>query len=98
MTLTYLPGGAINYTYVDDPELNELITEARVTVDKDEQIGRSCSRPRRWCGTTCTTTSCTRRTCSSRTASEWSGFKVKPSELLSIVNPVSVASGDQGRQ
>ena len=34
MALTYLPDGAINYSYVNDPELNKLIEQARVTTDK----------------------------------------------------------------
>ena len=37
-TLSYLPGGAINYTYVDDAELNDLIAKATVTTDKNEKI------------------------------------------------------------
>ena len=36
--LSYLPGGAINYTHVDDPELNALIEQAQGTVDPDEKI------------------------------------------------------------
>lgn len=36
--LSYLPGGAINYTHVDDPELNALIEEGMVTFDEDDKI------------------------------------------------------------
>lgn len=37
MTLTYLPGGAINYSYVDDPQLSALISKAQATTDTDQQ-------------------------------------------------------------
>ena len=36
--LSYLPGGAINYTHVDDPELNDLVARAGVTTDEEERI------------------------------------------------------------
>ncbi|HEX2132818.1 MAG TPA: ABC transporter substrate-binding protein, partial [Actinophytocola sp.] len=38
MALTYLPGGAINYSYVDDPDLTALIEQARVTFDREQQV------------------------------------------------------------
>lgn len=37
MTLTYLPGGAINYTHVNDPALSSLITKAMVSTDMSTQ-------------------------------------------------------------
>ncbi|WP_251856322.1 ABC transporter substrate-binding protein [Herbiconiux sp. L3-i23] len=90
-TLSYLPGGAINYTYVDDPELNALVEEAAVTFDEDEKIDimREAAvivRDQVYDNIMYTQNLYVAH------SSDWAGFIMKPSELLSIVNPVSIAS------
>ncbi len=91
MALTYLPDGAINYSYVDDPALNSLISEARVTFDRKEQVPILREAAKLVRDNVYDNVMYTQNLYVAH-RSEWSGFKVKPSELLSIVNPVSVAS------
>jgi peptide/nickel transport system substrate-binding protein len=91
MALTYLPGGAINYSYVDDPELTDLIGQARVTFDRDEQVPILRKAAKLVRDNVYDNVMYTQNLYVAH-RSDWSGFKVKPSELLSIVNPVSVAS------
>lgn len=91
MTLAYLPDGAINYTYVDDPELNALITEASTMTDVEEQKpllqeAAALVRDNVYDNVMYT------QNLYVAYDSEWSGFVVQPSELLSILNPISVAS------
>ncbi len=91
MTLAYLPEGAINYTYVDDPELNELITTASSTTDKDEKVelmreAAAIVRDNVYDNIMYT------QNLYFAHSDKWTGFVSKPSELLSIVNPISVAS------
>lgn len=90
-TLSYLPGGAINYTYVDDPELNALIAEASATSDEDAKIeimqeAAAIVHEQVYDNIMYT------QNLFMAYSSDWDGFVSKPSELLSIVNPVSVAS------
>jgi peptide/nickel transport system substrate-binding protein len=91
MSLAYLPGGAINYTYMDDPALNNLINQARVTFEQEKQIpimreAAKIVRDQVYDNIMYTQNLYTAY------RDSWSGFVVKPSELLSIVNPISVAS------
>ncbi|WP_217428587.1 ABC transporter substrate-binding protein [Microlunatus speluncae] len=91
MTLTYLPGGVINYSYVDDPELSKLITDAAVTPDKQQKItlmrqAAKIVRDNMYDNIMYT------QNLYFAYSDEWDGFQAKPSELLSIVNPESVAS------
>jgi peptide/nickel transport system substrate-binding protein len=91
MALTYLPKGAINYSYVDDAALNDLITRARVTFERDKQkpiLQKAAKMVRDNVYDNVLYT----QNLYVAYRSEWSGFTVKPSELLSIVNPVSLAS------
>lgn len=95
MSLTYLPDGFINYTNVDDPELSALIEEARVNPDFDEQLpliqaAAQIVRDNVYDNLMYT------QTLYFAHSSDWTGFVVQPSELLSIVNPVSLASASQG--
>lgn len=89
--LSYLPGGAINYTYVDDPELNALIAEAGVTSDLDEKVALMREAAELVHEQVYDNVMYTQNLYMA-SSSEWDGFVSKPSELLSIVNPVSVAS------
>ena len=89
--LSYLPGGAINYTYVDDPELNALIAEAGTTTDEDEKIAIMREAAELVKDQVYDNIMYTQNLYVAH-SSEWEGFISKPSELLSIVNPESVAS------
>lgn len=91
MALTYLPGGVINYSYVDDPELSSLIEHARVTFERADQkpILQQAAKIVR--DNVYDNIMYTQNLFVAH-RSDWSGFVVKPSELLSIVNPISVAS------
>ncbi|WP_298461073.1 ABC transporter substrate-binding protein [uncultured Cellulomonas sp.] len=89
--LSYLPGGAINYTHVDDPELNELIAQAGVTTDEDEKIELMRQAAAIVHEQVYDNIMYTQNLYVAH-SSDWTGFISKPSELLSIVNPVSVAS------
>jgi peptide/nickel transport system substrate-binding protein len=91
MALAYLPGGAINYTYCDDPKLNELINKARVTFDRGEQIPIMREAAKIVRDEVYDNIMYTQNLFVAHRDS-WSGFVVKPSELMSIVNPISVAS------
>lgn len=96
MALAYLPDGAINYTYVNDPELNALIEQARVTFDQKDQIPIMQEAAKIVRDNVYDNIMYTQNLFVAHSAS-WSGFVVKPSELMSIVNPVSVASATQSK-
>ncbi len=89
--LSYLPGGAINYTYVDDAELNALVDEAGVTTDLDEKVDLMRQAAAIVHEQVYDNVMYTQNLYMAH-SSEWDGFVSKPSELLSIVHPVSVAS------
>ena len=91
MALTYLPDGVINYSYVDDPELSSLIERARVTFERDEQKPLLQKAAKIVRDNVYDNVMYTQNLFVAH-RSDWSGFVVKPSELLSIVNPISVAS------
>jgi peptide/nickel transport system substrate-binding protein len=91
MALTYLPKGAINYSYVDDPELTELIQRARVTFEREEQVPILHEAAKKVRDEVYDNVMYTQNLFVAH-RDDWSGFTVKPSELLSIVNPISVAS------
>lgn len=91
MALTYLPGGAINYSYVDDPALSDLITQARVTFERDQQKPLLQKAAKMVRDNVYDNVMYTQNLYVAY-RSDWSGFQVKPSELLSIVNPVSLAN------
>ncbi|WP_430591711.1 ABC transporter substrate-binding protein [Humidisolicoccus flavus] len=89
--LSYLPGGAINYTHVDDPELNALIEEGMVTFDEEQKIeimreANKIVHEQVYDNIMYT------QNLFFAVSDEWTGFISKPSELLSIVNPLSLAS------
>jgi peptide/nickel transport system substrate-binding protein len=95
--LSYLPGGAINYTFVDDPDLNALIERAAGTFDEDEKIkimreGAHIVHDEVYDNIMYTQNLYVAH------SSDWSGFISKPSELLSIVNPVSIAGASKAAE
>lgn len=89
--LSYLPEGAINYTHVNDPALNELITTAVGTFDEEEKISIMREAAKIVRDQVYDNIMYTQNLYVAY-SSEWAGFQSKPSELLSIVNPISVAS------
>jgi peptide/nickel transport system substrate-binding protein len=89
--LSYLPGGAINYTHVDDPDLNALIEEGMVTFDEDDKVEVMREANKIVHEQVYDNIMYTQNLYVAH-SSEWEGFISKPSELLSIVNPESVAS------
>ncbi|WP_369053436.1 ABC transporter substrate-binding protein [Kineococcus terrestris] len=93
-SLSYLPGGAINYTYCDDPELNDLITRGAETVDLDAKVDIFREAARIVHEQVYDNIMYTQNLYFGHSDS-WSGFVSRPSELLSIVNPVSVASATE---
>ncbi|SDU93051.1 peptide/nickel transport system substrate-binding protein [Microlunatus sagamiharensis] len=91
MTLTYLPDGIINYSYVDDPALNELITQATVTQDKAQKVDLMRQAAKIVRDNVYDNVMYTQNL-SFAYSDKWTGFVSQPSELLSIVNPESLAS------
>lgn len=89
--LSYLPDGAINYTYVDDPALNDLILEASATFDEEEKIAIMREAAQLVHDEVYDNVMYTQNLFVAH-SSDWAGFISKPSELLSIVNPISIAS------
>jgi len=89
-TLSYLPGGAINYTHVDDPELTELVQRAAVSFDEEEKIGIMREAAQIVHEQVYDNVMYTQNLYVAH-SDQWDGFVSKPSELLSIVNPVSIA-------
>ncbi|WP_285102069.1 ABC transporter substrate-binding protein [Promicromonospora sp. MEB111] len=90
-TLSYLPGGAINYTHVDDPELNDLVAQAAVTADPDEKVALMQEAAALVHEQVYDNIMYTQNLYMAY-SSDWDGFVVKPSELLSIVSAQSIAS------
>lgn len=91
MTLTYLPGGAINYSHVSDPRLSALITKASSTTDADEKRSLMQRAAKLVHDNVYDNIMYTQDLYVAHSSS-WTDFVVKPSELLSIVDPVSLAS------
>jgi peptide/nickel transport system substrate-binding protein len=89
--LSYLPGGAINYTLVDDPKLNALIAEGSVATVRTEKIKIMREAAKIVHEQVYDNVMYTQNLFFAH-SSKWKGFISKPSELLSIVNPLSVAS------
>lgn len=88
--LSYLPGGAINYAHVDDPELNDLVTEAAETFDEDQRIALMQEAAEIVHANVYDNVMYTQNLFFAY-SSDWTGFNVKPSELLSIIHPQSLA-------
>lgn len=91
MELTYLPGGIINYSHVNDPKLSKIIIASSVTTNPTKQKDLVQQAARIVHDNVYDNVLYTQNLYIAH-RSNWSGFVVEPSELLSIVNPVSVAS------
>ncbi len=91
MTLAYLPKGAINYSYVDDPKLNSLIEKGQTTTDTKDKISLMRDAAKLVHDNVYDNVMYTQNLFFAYSP-KWTGFVSKPSELLSIVNPISVAS------
>lgn len=89
--LSYLPGGVINYTKVDDAKLNDLIAQGVATQDTAAKIKIMREAAHIVHENVYDNIMYTQNLYFAH-SSKWDGFVTKPSELLSIVNPVSVAS------
>lgn len=94
MTLAYLPGGAINYTYVNDPDLNALIAKGQTTTNEKDKIKVMQDAAKIVHDNVYDNIMYTQNLFFAY-SSKWTGFVSKPSELLSIVNPLSVASAHE---
>jgi peptide/nickel transport system substrate-binding protein len=90
-TLAYLPGGAINYTYVDDPKLNDLIAQGAQTSDTKDKVKIMQEAAKIVHDNVYDNIMYTQNLFFAH-SDKWTGFISKPSELLSIVNPESLAS------
>lgn len=90
-TLAYLPGGAINYTYVDDPKLNNLIAEGAQTSNTKDKVKIMRDAAKIVHDEVYDNIMYTQNLYFAH-SDKWDGFISKPSELLSIVNPESLAS------
>ncbi len=91
MSLQYLPDGAINYSQVDDPQLTELIQKAQATVDPDEQK-ELVQEAAGYVHENMIDNIMYVQNLNVAHSSDWEGFEVKPSELLSIIDPSSLAN------
>jgi peptide/nickel transport system substrate-binding protein len=91
MALTYLPGGAINYSLVDDPALSALISQAQATTDtaKQKQLAQQAAK---LVHDNVYDNVMYMQNLYVAHSDKWSGFVVKPSELLSLVDPQSLAN------
>jgi len=90
MTLSYLPGGAINYTHVNDSKLNDLIAQGAATTDKGKKVTLMREAAKIVRDNVYDNIMYTQNLYFAY-SSKWTGFVSKPSELLSLVNPVSLA-------
>ncbi|MEV6923336.1 ABC transporter substrate-binding protein [Dactylosporangium sp. NPDC051485] len=91
MALTYLPGGAINYSNVDDPALNALITKAQSTTDKGQQKQLAQEAGKLVRDNVYDNVMYMQNLYIAH-SDKWSNFIIKPSELLSLVDPQSLAN------
>ena len=91
MALTYLPGGAINYSKVNDPALSALITRSQATTDKAKQK-ELVQQAAKLVHDNVYDNVMYMQNLYVAHSDKWSGFVVKPSELLSLVDPQSLAN------
>lgn len=90
MALQYLPDAAINRSHVDDPELTALIEKAQGTTDETQRIG--LIQDAAWLVRDQVYEDIMYvQNLHVAHSDEWGGFVVKPSELLSIIDPESLA-------
>ena len=94
MALQYLPNGAINYSQVNDPKLTSLIEQAQGTTDK-AQIKSLVTQASTYVRDNMIDNIMYVQNLYVAHSSKWSNFVVKPSELLSIVDPQSLANASK---
>jgi peptide/nickel transport system substrate-binding protein len=90
MALQYLPKGAINYSQVNDPALTAAIQKAQGTVDQETQKALVQQAAGYVHGNMIDNVMYVQNLNVAH-SSAWQGFVTKPSELLSIIDPVSLA-------
>jgi peptide/nickel transport system substrate-binding protein len=91
MSLTYLPKGAINYSLVDDSQLSQLIIQAQQTTDKAAQKQLIWQAAQRVHDNVYDNVMYMQNLYFAY-SDKWTGFVVKPSELLSLLDPQSLAN------
>jgi peptide/nickel transport system substrate-binding protein len=91
MALTYLPKAAINYSLVDDPALTNLVTQAQQTTDKNAQK-QIVQQAATLVHDNVYDNVMYLQNLYLAYSNKWSGFVVKPSELLSLLDPQSLAN------
>lgn len=94
MALQYLPDGAINYSQVNDPQLTSLIEQAQSTIDKDKQKSL-VQQAAGYVNKNMIDNIMYVQNLYVAHSSKWDGFITKPSELLSIIDPASLANVHQ---
>lgn len=90
MALAYLPDGAINYSQVDDPRLTDLIVRAQSTVDPATQKAL-VKQAAGYVHDNMIDNVMYVQNLNVAYRDAWTGFVTKPSELLSIIDPSSLA-------
>jgi len=91
MSLQYLPDGAINYSQVNDPKLTKLIQQAQATVDPAQQKSL-VQQAATYVHDNMIDNIMYVQNLNVAHSSDWTGFQIKPSELLSVVDPASLAN------
>jgi peptide/nickel transport system substrate-binding protein len=91
MLLGFTPGAANDYTFADDPELLDLLHRAATSEDPDQQIdlGRQAAR---MASEKVYANVLFMQNLSVAYRDGWENFEVQPSQLLSILNPGSLAN------
>lgn len=90
MALQYLPKGAINYSQVDDPQLTAAIQKAQGTVQPDQQK-ELVQQAAAYVHNNMIDNIMYVQNLNVAYSNKWTGFVTKPSELLSIIDPASLA-------
>jgi peptide/nickel transport system substrate-binding protein len=91
MQLAFQPGAANNYTFVNDPELLALLDKAQTTTDPAEQVELVHQAARMATDKVYDNVLFLQNLFVAHRKG-MTGFQVKPSQLLSIVNPQSLAN------
>jgi len=91
MALQYLPDGAINYSQVNDPKLTSLIEQAQGTTDQSK-IKSLVQQAATYVRDNVIDNIMYVQNLYVAHSSKWTNFTIKPSELLSIVDPQSLAN------
>lgn len=91
MALQYLPDGAINYANVDDPTLSELIEKAAGITDDTERT-QVMHEAATYVKEQAIDNILYVQNLYVAHSDDWGNFTVRPSELLSIIDPESLAN------